>query len=265
MAESTLSFEYDDLLREVGVFLGYPRSTYDYTTAQHDECDFIVQSGYRRFLFPEPLREGEPAHIWSFLSPVATIDTAADDVDYDLPDNFGGMVGTRITIDADGIYLPVPIRGEGQIRALYAGSSLSGRPQMVATRVKDATAGTTGQRWELIPWPTPDAVYAMQYRYNVLTGALTRDAGYPLGGMAHIEAILESCLRVAEQRSDDTAGVHTAAYPERLAASVSYDRQVSAPATLGYNSDLSDQPIIVTRTGVATYEGFTYGPFGTAP
>jgi len=265
MAESTLSYGYAQLFWEVGNFLGYGRTAATYSDAEVAECDFIVQSGYRQFLFPPPLAGEREAHVWSFLSPVTTLDTGIGDVDYDLPDDFGGLIGDRLTIVSTTRRWPVMVRGEGQVRALLrATTNTTGKPQYVAVRPK-APTGTTGQRFELIVYPEPDAIYTLEYRRNILTIKLSTTYPYPLGGMAHAETLLESCLKVAELRGDDEAGVHTAAFAERLAASVSADRQAFAPPTLGYNGDASDaQAVSLGSSHSATYEGDTYGPYGSA-
>ena len=261
MAESTLSLQYTDFFRGVGNFLGHGWYTSTYSTQENAQVEVIVQTGYRRFLFPEPLAGESGSHVWSFLSPLSTLDTAEDDIDYDLPDTFGGLIGDQITINESGLYQPIPVRGEGQVRAAHRASSLTGRPQYAAVRPKSST-GSTGQRFELLVYPTPDGVYTMEYRFNVLTGKLTVSLPYPLGGAEHGDTIMESCLSVAEQIKNNERGLHTLAFKERLAASVSYDRRMFSPPTLGYNGDNSD-----SRGGHSVavrypeYEGVIYGDF----
>jgi hypothetical protein len=56
-------------------------------------------------------------------------------------------------------------------------------------------------------------------------------------------------------------GAHSGLFQERLIASVMMDRQASAPATLGYNTDPSDGPMDwssatrLTDLGGVTYNG----------
>lgn len=328
MAESTLSFTYTTLLREVGHFLGFGYDTSSYSSNQTSDADFIVQSGYRQFLFP-PVLDGK-VHIWSFLSPAAEIDvfasiddwaastayvvgdwvvpttantyiyqcttagtshtaepswttteddtttestgvvwtchaldylTSCDDYDtifnFNLPDDFGGAVG-NFTFSEAGLYWPVPVVGEGQIRSLRSQSDYTGKPKYVAIRPL-ANDGSTGQRFELMVWPNLSGSYTLHYKYNVLTSQLTTGAPYPLGGMQHTETILQSCLAVAERRRDDQKGIQWDMFVERLGASIAYDRQIMTPAFLGYNADGSDETQTWYRTENVTYNNVLYG------
>ena len=66
MAESTLSADYTVIFREVGRFLGMPRTGWagDNLTDLGD----LINAGYRRFL---------TAHRWSFMRPATTLSTSA--------------------------------------------------------------------------------------------------------------------------------------------------------------------------------------------
>lgn len=262
MAESTASIEYTALLRIIGRQVGYlaeGETHSDLSAEQTSEIDDIINIGYMQFLFP-PILAGEPeAHRWSFLAPVATLTTAADDIDYDLPDDFGGMRSPYLTISSTTGYPPVAIRGEGQIRALHSRSTTSGIPKVAAVRAKSSDA-SDGQRFEVLIWPTPDAAYDLDYPYNRLVNKLTVANPYPLGGMAHSPAILASCQAAAENAMDDQEGVHWKRFIERrLPASISQDRSVGVPQNLGYNGDSSDEERIrIPRIQHVTYEGVLY-------
>ena len=60
----------------------------------------------------------------------------------------------------------------------------------------------------------------------------------------HSETILESCLAIAEQRLENSSGIHTQKFQERLAASCAMDRQLQTPDTMGYNGDQSNQKVL---------------------
>ena len=80
-------------MAEVGHFLGYGRTSTDWTTAETAEINRYVQGGVRQFYYP-PAIEGVPANYeWTFLSPTTTLTTTADDEDQDMPDDFGRMLG----------------------------------------------------------------------------------------------------------------------------------------------------------------------------
>lgn len=68
MAESTLTLAYSDLMKEVNDFLGHGRVATD----TNGVVDPIVQSGYRRLLYPE-LNPGVSSYQWRFLRPTASI------------------------------------------------------------------------------------------------------------------------------------------------------------------------------------------------
>ena len=143
-----------------------------------------------------------------------------------------------------------------QIRAYRQHNAGRSRPRYATIRPK-ASDGVSGQRFEVLFAPTPDTEYVLQYRYTVLLNRLTAVNPYPVGGMAHAETILASCLAVAEQRGDDEKGICWERFIERLTASISIDQKADTPDYFGYNSDNSDssQKYPVSRTDVVIYEG----------
>jgi len=245
MAESTLSLGFADFQREVGHYLGFGYDPDNYSSDQTSEVDFIVQSGYRRFLNP-PLVPGESvSHEWNFLSPVASLSvlSATDPADYDMPDDFGSLVGSMSINTANILNSPITQIPEGKLRSLRADettSSYSFRPQYVAIRPKAGFDGTTGTRYEALIYPQPDANYTLNYKYNVLVGKLSTSAPYPLGGASRGELVLQSCLSIAEQRRDEASGVQTQLFYEMLKAAVDSDR-AALPDTFGYVGDGSDK------------------------
>ena len=68
--------------------------------------------------------------------------------------------------------------------------------------------------------------------YEVLPATI-----YPLGECP--EALVESCLAVAEEFHDDAVDIHLQAFMRRLAVCIQRDR-MRGPRTLGYNADRSD-------------------------
>jgi hypothetical protein len=250
-ADFTLAVTYEDLVREVAFFLGFGRKSSAELDAQNLALvDAQVHAGYHQFLFPPKHREDAPAHIWSFLSPSTSLSIVATDFDYDLPNDFGGMLGD-FHYAADIGRASIPLRAEGQVMAARARSNLSGHPVMAAIRVKPPT-GTAEQHYEVLFYPTPDASYTLYYRYNVLANKLSTASPRALGGMRHRQTLIESCLAMAEGGNDEE-GVHLRAFQRNLAASVSYDEQVSAPKTLGYNGDPS---LARTADGLVSYVTF---------
>jgi len=83
MAQSTLLLTRTEIQTEVARFLGYPRSSGDYSANQVLDMAAIIKRGMRQFYFPQPtavqVAQGQKAHRWSFLRPQAEL-TIWDDV-----------------------------------------------------------------------------------------------------------------------------------------------------------------------------------------
>lgn len=260
MAESSLSLGFSDLRSEIGYFLGYTRDSGNWSAGEITEINAVLSAGLRQFYFPPPLGQGLP-HEWSFLRPITTIPTVADTSDYTLPDDFAGMEGDMTFAASDNVAGPVEIVGEHQIRKLREGNtSSSGIPRFGSVRPK-TTDGTTGQRFQLNLWPTPDAVYTLYYRYKLLPSALTSIAPYPYGGAPHAETLKASCLAAAEIDIDDEKGPRWAHFQAMLAASIAHDRLAQPPEKLGYNGDYSDSQArrhYPVRLQNVSYNGVVY-------
>ena len=159
---------------------------------------------------------------------------------YDLPDDWGSFIGPLTYRPGTGdLYGPVEVVGEHHIRSKRQGSDSFDRPQLAAVKPKTFTA-STGQRFQISFWPTPDAAYVLTYRYNANPDAMTVTNLYHVGGMRFSECLLESCLAVAERKMGDMAGIHHQAFMSLLAACVSFDANLMSPDFLGTNNDRSD-------------------------
>lgn len=316
MAESTLTLGYDDLAAEVGYFLGFGRTSGNWTADQLAQVDAVVQAGYRQFVVPPPV--GGIAHRWSFLRPtmslvtwqslavaagetitgtlasgVVTITRSAGtrtfqpsmvghsivvtDVgtlpiieyvsstvikatgaaaiaapktwavtydgtgDYRLPDDFGAIDSEITFLDISVGYSTLILTSEARIRERRQAASSTGRPVEAAV-IPLAHDPTIGQRFTMQFWPKPASVYTVRFRYTPMLGKLSSSNKYPVGGMAHSNTVLESCLAVAEQKHTDQTGVHQQEFQRNLAASILHDQQSMGPHNLGMNRDRSDDP-----------------------
>jgi len=253
LAEAGLSLGHPDIGRQVARYLGFDPTNWASNAVHSSIVDDIIQSGLRQFYRPPPLPGEKRAHNWWFLQPKTTLATVANDYDYDLPDDFAYIV-TDFTYSTsyvgNGLIRKV---GEQHIRKLREGNTLVGKPQYFAIRPK-TTAGTTGQRFEVLFYPAPDAVYTLEYRYAILLGKITAAAPYPYGGEMHGETILQSCLAIAEERQNDgvSGDMHRKKFFERLAASIALD-QNQQPDFHGYNGDGSlggRSPRLRNRDGI---------------
>ena len=96
-----------------------------------------------------------------------------------------------------------------------------------------------GLRYELHVWPAPNGTFTMHATHNELQDSTSLN-DFPMGGMAHGETILSSCLSAAELKVEDKKGIHWQTFMERLRASVHRDRVQFTPTKFGYNGDKSD-------------------------
>jgi len=226
MAESTLSIDYSTLKQEVGFFLGYGRTEGSWSVASAAEIDQYVQSGVRRVYYPALAAQGISGYEWSFLRPSTTMAVVADDGDYDLPDDFGRLIG-QLHYAPDDQYQPVTIVPVGTILDLRVRDDRNDAPCFAATRFKSSD-GSDGQRQEILFWPEPDDSYTLYYKYEAYQGKLTASYPYPLGGMKMSELYLESCLAVAEQMGTNEVGLHAREYQLLLIDAIARDRKNDA-------------------------------------
>lgn len=226
MAESSLSLTYDDLLSEVGQYLGYGRDASSWSTRATAAVASVVKAGLRNFYYPVPGPTFPAGYEWSFLNPTATFTLLSGKRDTPLPDDFGNLMQPPV-------YVSQPVLGNGRMRIVGEGEIMhrptsSGLPQLCCVKPRKGTGLDVGQRWDLMVYPTPDADYDVYLTYSILPDALSESTPFNYGGMVHAETVRESCLAVAEKDLDDTAGVHAAAFKERLMASVAYDQRKRA-------------------------------------
>ena len=222
--ESGLSIGYPDLVSEVGHFLGYGRDDSGWSVARVLEVDKIIQSGIRRVYYPPAVNAGTIGYEWSWLRPSTTLSVVSGTSDYDLPDDFGRLVGS-IHYPANQYRKSLSIISIGQmleLRARIGTAVSSGYPTCAATRYKTST-GATGQRQEVLLYPTPGSDLEMPYEYEAYSGAISDTYPYPLGGMQLAELYIESCLAVAENRLNDEIGIHTPQYQALLVDAISRD------------------------------------------
>jgi hypothetical protein len=200
MARLTLS--YEDVYKKVSEFIGYGSSPAG--TNLTDVKD-ITARGLRQFLYPIDQRSGNPHH-WSFLDQYLTLRTVADQWKYALPLDFSDLL-TDIVFDTGEWLPPLKKRNAMKIKDMRSVSDTSGWPQYYAI-VPSKYDLDTGSFYELWLYPKPSKVYVLStfYRIDPLKPSTTTDL--MVGGISATEAILESCLAVAEHWSDDMATTH---------------------------------------------------------
>lgn len=225
-------------------YLGWGRNSEgtgtDWSDDEKARLDDILDSGHKQFLYPAVAPGETVAHRWSFLRPKYEFDTVASTYTYDLPDDFGAMVGDLTYAEDEDVHRIIEQTTPGILdrnRAVQDGANdYSGWPYMYALRPKSASQ-TSQQLTELMLFPTPDAAYTIVCYYDVKVDRLSSARPFLLGGQAHSETILQSCRDIAASRyKDDTNGREHAMFLERLKASIEYDKRHS-PKTLGLNDD----------------------------
>jgi hypothetical protein len=228
MSESSLSIGWTELKSEVGWYLGMGRGVDKaWTASQLSEISLIVQSGIRRVYYPPAVSTDTLGFEWSWLRPTATIAISVDGgYDYDLPDDFGRLIG-ELQYPAAEYRNPIPLISVGKLLSLRAETDLTGAPKYAATRYKTST-GAAGQKQEILFWPTPDESWSLLYEYEAYSGALSTTYPYPLGGMQLAELYTESCLAVAESRITDEIGQHAQQYTALLVDAIARDRKRGA-------------------------------------
>lgn len=207
MSESTLAMSYTNLKEAVALYLGFGIDASKWSTDQTSKINLCIKSGLLQFYFP-PAISNNQSHDWSFLHPTTSITTESDTGEYDLPDSFGSLDGAVLFVDESVTYPPLIMKNSNMLREHrlhYNGTT--GRPTHFAIIPKSTSSGvitpttsTTGQRFQIMLSPIPDAEYELEFTYNYLPNMLTSSAAFPLGGAAHAETILQSCLAAAEKK-----------------------------------------------------------------
>ena len=231
MAESSLSLGYPELVITVAEFAGWDTDSDNHAADQTAWIERIIDAALRQFY---------RAHTWNFLKVVAgSLTLEADEYAYDLADDC-------ISIDGD-ITVPSDANEHNTIKQRSASfihekrqrdADGTGFPLYFAIEPK-AHAGTTGQRFQAIFWPTVNGDYTARYTYPPLAGQISTSAAYPYGGMLHAETIKAACRAEAERVMFRERGVEWQTYQEELATSRRRDADLS-PKNYGPNLDHSD-------------------------
>jgi hypothetical protein len=227
MADSTLAVTKTELDVLIGFHLGYGRTSDNWSTSQQSDIDDARDFAVSR-IYAE--------HDWSFMSPVTTIDTTADDDEQDLPDDFG-YIREGFFFESDLGYAPPRQVSPGMIYDRLSMSSASGVMEYFAIETKTQT-GAAGTRWQVLWSPPPDDAYTMTYRYKVDRNALSDTYPYPAGGAMFRNCLIECCYAAADLQFRQEVGVHEQMYAKLLEQCKRNDAMNKSP-NLGLNLDRS--------------------------
>ncbi|HML73322.1 MAG TPA: hypothetical protein PKB02_02380 [Anaerohalosphaeraceae bacterium] len=233
-----------DLRSAISYYLGYGLT---YNASHQAQIDGIIASGLRQFYYPPGLGNNAP-YSWSFLRPSAVTLSVQPDFEttpetrdglYDLPSDFGGIDGPMTFPKGSG-YSEVKLVDERIIQNLYAQSDATGYPQYAAI-LHVISNGVAAQAKRIRFWPCPDTSVTLNYMKIIDPPMLTEEYPHPLGGQAHAETILASCLAVAEKRENAGAdGSKWQDFLDRLQSSIDIDSKLNGKEFFGYNNDDSD-------------------------
>lgn len=215
----------------------------------------LLTSALDRFYRPQ--MPGEGLYRWSFLTVSYTLTTVADQEDYTLSADHGGVIGPMFITAGSNVLGEITKTSVENILSYRSDNvTYSSQPTVFAER--PTTSDGTGEHvWELLLWPTPTAVYTISATRMLDPDSITADAPYPLGGRAHRDTILASCRAVAELEKNGKAGAYEADFQKRLVASLQADMQTHQPQILGYNGDGIGRRGRADRRPDGRYENFS--------
>lgn len=230
---SSLKLTYSDVYLAVAKYLGIqgtPTGS-DLTTVQDR-----TKRGYRRFLMPIDSSNGK-MHQWKFLEKTTTMSVQSDTDTYNLPKGFSSFV-TGFTYTTPTAANPVQ-KSLGFIlqRKSQFSSGSTGYPRFFAIQNGDYDT-INGQLYKVVFHPTPSANLDYYYTYVFTPPALVEDNDVFVGDALASDAILESCLAVAEFMKYDSPnasnpGVHAAEAERLTQALIGKDKRDGLVTNLG--------------------------------
>lgn len=246
--------DYDELRAIAGDFLGYGTDPSAFSVKASAHVERMLKIGYRNFLYHSMVEPEASVYVWSFFKPLRRLQTVANQADYDLPEDFGGIEGD-ITFQPDDAFRQIIMVPEGRIRKHRQHNHSASWPTEAAIVVLESD-GVAPQRFQLMLHPAPDAAYTLTFRCNVNPRPLSSANPYPICGPEHAETLKEAILAACEKDLDDTQGVHTAAYQSLLAGSIARDRKTKSSPWIG---NMNNGGVIVEdfyrNRGIVTFNG----------
>lgn len=183
--------------------------------------------------------------------------------EYALPSLFGGnFLESYLAFHRlDENWVRVRLTGPNEIHGRRQTDWVTGvdfdQPFLAAVERKTRSQ-TTGQRFQLIIWPSVTSAGTIIATYTANPSAITDSEPYPLGGEQHAETLLAAVLAAAELYMNDERSVHRDTFKERLWASVALDRKLNTPKYFGMNLDRPQTDLPRHRGQVVTINGVLY-------
>jgi len=257
MPETGLTLTYDELAAQVALFLcGVDDPAHPSLSDQErNTIRRCIQNGLRRFYYPAQI---EPGMVWdwSFLKTAFEFRTEVGVDDYLQPFSFGGTVGPLVHVAEDQIRVGLAKTTAAQILSWrQLNLSLASWPQLYAERPV-AQGGMQGQRWEIMLWPSPSAVYVFKGTQRIQPLAPGNNQQYLYGGPEHSQTIIEACLAAAELMMGEV-GPPAAEFAACLKTSMALDETMHQPEYLGYNGDNRRDPSNPAMRDSRHFENFS--------
>jgi len=216
----------------------------------------IAMRGYRRFLYPIDMRNGD-AYEWSFLKQYFVLPISSLRWQYPLPGNFSMLLTAPEYGDESGLVRLQKIPPE-QILAFRTGFVTSFPPSFYSI-VPYGAQTTSGEYDEIWFYPLPDAAYELRFWYKVdplKPSALTE---VMVGGVRAAEAIIENCLAIAEQQENEQLGLHTTVAEKLTQALIVTDSKPGSEAFLGNLTDAPNDLIVHHPRGTLNLDNIWLG------
>ena len=241
---STMQYSYKELTDRTSKFLGTygssgPSGT-DLTDAQA-----MVKSGYLIFL---------TAYDWTFRRRYASLSTESGLYIYEFPEDFAGL-RTPFRFSSLTGYPPLKEVSDGTLLELRNFGENNAYPENFAVRAGKHSP-ETGQRYEVLFWPTPGTVYDLYYSYHMMPPMMSNDDDVHMGGAEYSECVLKFCLAAAEREQDEEAGVQTQEASALLGRCIDMDK-LKEPRSVGRLSSLSAWDVARGTTRVSDITGFS--------
>ena len=212
MADLNLTFS--ELYTEIEKYLGTYNSG---SAAAGDVVDakFIVNRAYSRYV---------SYFDWSFLYQYRTLETVDGTYVYELPTDFSYLTFPKMYFDGNDGYSPVTQRSTGQIIDARSESVYESFPIFFALQA-GSYHKETGQGWEMMFYPTPNAKYHLKYFCKINPEKLVSDGDIPIGGADMSDCLLELSLAYAEAYKDERKAVHAETVKEILSPAKMMDNR----------------------------------------
>ena len=178
-----------------------------------DETDYVIDSYTSSTVVELTTSQTIDAKTWAMTA----------DGTYQLPDDFGGMVGPFVyEYSSSELLGPLKETDYPDMDVRQRDSSSTGTPSRWC--IVPRSIVSTGQRSNIITNPTTDAARTVRYRYRRRPDRLTDEAIYPLGNETFHWAVECAGLSEAEFTIAHEHGLWETRYREAIAAAMDDDQ-----------------------------------------